>query len=209
MMMAIHSKAFVASIARHRFEIDGKGVRTLVLFAGCPLRCKYCINPTTWDLSPKCTEYTPEQLLEKVSVDSVYFQATNGGITFGGGEPLLNADFISDFVDIAPKSWSFAIETSLSVPFENLALLADKIEKFVVDIKSMDEQIYRSYTGGNLALATTNLQKLLDRIGSERIVVRVPIIPEYSDELSQSASAQLLLSMGVTNIDLFKYKVKT
>ena len=136
-----HSKANIFAIGRHRMETDGDGIRSLVVFAGCPLRCKYCINPYTWDNSKTAVVYTPEMLLQKVSVDSVYFQATKGGITFGGGEPLLHARFISDFIDIAPDSWNHIVETSLSVPFENIAALADKIETFVVDIKSMDANI--------------------------------------------------------------------
>ena len=76
----------IAAVGRHRLGIDGKGIRTLVVFSGCPLRCKYCINPYTWDAT-KGNLYTPQELLNRVSVDSVYFRATSGGITFGGGEP--------------------------------------------------------------------------------------------------------------------------
>ena len=189
-------------------ETDGDGIRSLVVFAGCPLRCKYCINPYTWNETKKSVQYTPQMLLEKVSVDSIYFQATNGGITFGGGEPLLNAEFIKEFVSIAPKSWNYVVETSLAVPFENIEMLADMVDTFVVDIKSMDASVYRSYTGGDITLAQTNLTKLLDMVGTERVTVRVPLIPGYADESSQAMSVNQLLAMGVTNIDSFTYKVK-
>lgn len=206
-MMTI-SKADICAIGRHRFDVDGTGIRSLVVFAGCPLRCKYCINPYSWDGSKKAVTYTPEMLLKKVSVDSIYFQATNGGITFGGGEPLLNAQFISDFIQIAPRTWNYTMETSLAVPFENIEGLADRINEFVVDVKSMDEAIYHSYTGGNLTFVKSNLQRLLHLIGSQRIIVRLPIIPGYADELLQESSAKQLLAMGVTRIDMFTYKVK-
>lgn len=201
-------KAFISSIGRHRFEIDGDGIRSLVVFAGCPLRCKYCVNPYTWDGSKKAVPFTPEMLLAKVSVDSVYFQATNGGITFGGGEPLLNANFIKEFIQIAPKCWNYIVETSLAVPFENIQTIADKIDTFVVDIKSMDSTVYHSYTGGDLTLALTNLTRLIDMVGTERVTVRIPLIPGYADETSQATSVKQLLTMGVTNIDSFKYIVK-
>ena len=113
--MTNNSSAMISSIGRHRFEVDGSGVRTLILFSGCPLRCKYCINPHTWNGLHKSRTFTPARLVEIVSVDSIYFQATNGGITFGGGEPLLNPDFISEFIDIAPSSWNYVVETSLAV----------------------------------------------------------------------------------------------
>lgn len=203
-----HSKADIFAIGRHRMETDGDGIRSLVVFAGCPLRCKYCINPYTWDRSKKAVSYTPELLLDKVSVDSVYFQATKGGITFGGGEPLLNAEFIKEFIAIAPKSWNYVVETSLAVPFENIETIADIVDTFVVDIKSMDTSVYHSYTGGDLTLAQTNLIKLLDMVGTERVTVRVPLIPEYADESSQAMSVKKLLAIGVTNIDSFTYKVK-
>lgn len=202
-----HSKADIFAIGRHRMETDGAGIRSLVVFAGCPLRCKYCINPYTWDGSKKAVSYTPELLLDKVSVDSVYFQATNGGITFGGGEPLLNANFIKEFIQIAPKCWNYIVETSLAVPFENVETISEMIDIFVVDIKSMDSSVYHSYTSGDLTIAQTNLSKLLKLVGSDRVIVRVPIIPGYADKSSQALSVNQLLSMGITNIDSFTYKV--
>jgi len=201
------TKAGIFAIGRHRIETDGSGIRTLVVFEGCPLRCKYCINPYTWNGKQNGIIHSPEMLLQKVSVDSVYFQATKGGITFGGGEPLLNAKFILEFINIAPTSWNYTVETSLVVPLENLILIASKIDTFVVDIKSMDAEIYRAYTGCDLSLAITNLKLLLELVGSERIVVRVPIIPGYSDQQSQKDSADQLRKLGISNIDLFTYKV--
>ena len=189
-------------------ETDGDGIRSLVVFAGCPLRCKYCINPYTWNGSKTAVAYTPEMLLQKVSVDSVYFQATKGGITFGGGEPLLHSRFISDFIDIAPASWNYIVETSLSVPFENIAALADKIETFVVDIKSMDTNIYRDYTGVELEVALYNLVSLIKLVGTDRIIVRVPVIPGYADEKSQALSIEKLNNLGITQIDPFTYRTK-
>lgn len=189
-------------------ETDGDGIRSLVVFAGCPLRCKYCINPYTWNGSKTAVAYTPEMLLQKVSVDSVYFQATKGGITFGGGEPLLHPRFISDFIDIAPASWNYIVETSLSVPFENVAALADKIETFVVDIKSMDTNIYRDYTGVELEVALNNLVSLIKLVETDRIIVRVPVIHGYADEKSQALSIKKLNNLGITQIDSFTYKTK-
>ena len=205
--MKAFSNADIFAIGRHRFGNDGKGVRTLIGFSGCPLRCQYCINPYTWNGTRKAKSYTPEMLFQELSVDNIYFQATGGGVTVGGGEPLLHPQFISDFIDIAPRSWDFGVETSLAVPLENIMLLVDKIDVFIVDIKSMDENIYRAYTGKNLNLAKGNLQSLLDLVGGERIIVRVPIIPEYADQHSQKQSADKLYRLGFSNLDLFTYRV--
>ena len=201
------TKAGIFAIGRHRIETDGSGIRTLVVFEGCPLRCKYCINSYTWNGKQSGIIHSPEMLLRKVSVDSIYFQATKGGITFGGGEPLLNAKFILDFINIAPASWNYVVETSLAVPVENIRLISSKIDTFVVDIKSLDAAIYRAYTGCELSLAIANLKLLLELVGPERIIVRVPIIPGYADQQSQNYSADQLRKLGISNIDLFTYKV--
>lgn len=203
-----HSKADIFAIGRHRMETDGDGIRSLVVFAGCPLRCKYCINPYTWDGSKKAVSYTPEMLLAKVSVDSVYFQATKGGITFGGGEPLLHAKFISEFIDIAPKTWNFTIETSLSVPFENVEKVISKISHFVVDIKTLDEEKYLAYTKAPMDLAKQNLISLLKIVGKERITVRVPTIPGYVNIESQNKTIAELRAIGIDSIDVFSYMIK-
>ena len=83
----------VFSIARHRLVTDGQGVTTLVGAYGCPLQCRYCINPHAWRPSTleKCMRLTPEQLYDKVKIDNLYFLSTGGGVTFGGGESLLHA----------------------------------------------------------------------------------------------------------------------
>lgn len=87
------TQAQIFAVSRHRLVIDGEGVTTLVTFNGCPLRCKYCLNKTSWDAA-KGRFYTPEELYEIVKIDQLYFLATKGGVTFGGGEPLLQVDFI-------------------------------------------------------------------------------------------------------------------
>ena len=66
---------------------DGIGVTTLVAAYGCLLRCQYCLNPHSWQQETNQCEYTPEKLLNEVKQDNLYFLATGGGITFGGGEP--------------------------------------------------------------------------------------------------------------------------
>ena len=79
----------VYALCRHRIDRDGSGVVTLVAVNGCPLRCKFCLNPTARDGTADARLYTPEALYAALAIDDLYFQATNGGVTFGGGEPLM------------------------------------------------------------------------------------------------------------------------
>ena len=84
----------ILGVNRHRLLIDGEGVTTLVAFHGCPLHCKYCLNPQSLSDDFDFPLYSCEQLYERVKVDELYFLATRGGITFGGGEPCLRSEFI-------------------------------------------------------------------------------------------------------------------
>lgn len=87
----------IIGIARHRLSTDGEGVTMLVAFHGCPLRCSYCLNPQSLGDGGRFRKYSPEELYAETRIDELYFIATNGGITFGGGEPCLRFDFIREF----------------------------------------------------------------------------------------------------------------
>lgn len=191
-------------IARHRMGIDGSGITTLVAGAGCPLQCKWCINQKLLQEAP-VRHVTAQQLLELVKKDDLYYRATGGGITFGGGESLLHADFIRAFRQICPSEWRISVETSLCVPETLVAAAADAADMFIIDCKDMNAEIYKRYTGGDPSLMMNNLRYLLKRTGPEQILVRVPLIPEYNTETDQEASRKILLEMGVKNLDLFKY----
>ena len=197
----------VIGLERLRMATDGTGVRTLIGTYGCPLRCKYCINPHSWNGTQQPGLYTPEQLYQEVALDSIYFQATNGGITIGGGEPLLYIDAIGQFKGYCPDSWSFWAETSLHVDSQKVRKAAEIFDHFMVDIKTADPDIYKAYTGKDLAPALSNLLILKELVGAQRITVRVPRIPGYADAASQQETAEKLRSLGFSNLDLFTYRL--
>ena len=192
------------ALARLRMGIDGAGVTTLVAGAGCPLHCRWCINRRLLkEDSPE--QVTAAQLLERVRIDDLYFRASGGGVTFGGGEPLLHADFLRQFRSLAPDGWKIRLETSLAVHAEQVIAAAEAADEFIVDCKDMNPEIYRRYTGGDRDLMVSNLRRLLDLAGAERILVRVPLIPDYNTEKDQESSAASLKSLGITRFDLFPY----
>ena len=198
----------IVTFSRHRMMTDGQGVTSLVIFHGCPLRCKWCINPFTFDPKAERTDMTPEELYEKLKIDELYFLATGGGVTFGGGEPLLYADFIKSFRTICGDAWHLCAETSLSVPWENVKTAAECVDMFYIDCKDTDPEIYRSYTGKDNSLMLENLKKLLEIIPSERVTVRIPLIPKYNTDEDRQKSKKLFSDMGITQFDLFDYKIK-
>ena len=203
-------KATIAPIvtcARLRMQTDGKGVTTLVCFHGCPLRCRYCINPFSFAEDTKRELLTPQQLYDRVKIDALYFLATGGGVTFGGGEPLLYGRFLQEFREICGQDWHLCAETSLNVPREQVELAAECIDHFYVDCKDTNPDIYRRYTGRNNEKMLENLRFLLSLVGPERITVRLPLIPDYNTEEDRQRSKALLQEMGIQKFDLFTYRV--
>ena len=191
-------------LSRLRMGTDGTGITTLAAGAGCPLRCRWCINGRLLrEAAPESV--TAEELLSRVERDDLYFRATGGGVTFGGGEALLHAAFLRRFRAICPGEWRIAAETSLAVRLENVRLASDCVDEFIVDCKDMDGEIYRRYTGGDGSLMRENLRLLLSLVGSERVLVRVPRIPEYNTADDQRRSAETLRSMGAERLELFDY----
>ena len=195
------------ALARLRMGTDGEGITTLVAGAGCPLHCRWCINERLLrEAVPE--QITATQLLERVRIDDLYFRASCGGITFGGGEPMLHAEFLRKFRSLAPAQWKIRLETSLAVSAEQILPAVEAADEFIVDCKDMNPEIYRRYTGGDHSLMASNLRRLLDRVGAERIVVRVPLIPDYNTTEDQANSVSSLKALGVTRFDLFPYVIR-
>ena len=194
-------------IDRHRLGVDGVGVTTLAAFHGCPLRCRYCLNRRCLEPAGGLVRYTPQELYDRVGVDNLYFIATGGGVCFGGGEPLLRVDFLEEFKAICGRGWNLTAETSLQVERESVVRAAEVVGDFIVDIKEGNAAIYKAYTGGDAARAWGNLEWLLGRMGTEHVMVRVPLIPDFNTEADCDATAKRLEAMGVTRRDRFGYRV--
>ena len=195
------------SLSRLRMGIDGPGVTTLVAGAGRPLRCRWCINQKLLR-EAKPALVSPQELIDRVRIDDLYFRASGGGLCFGGGESLLHADFIRAFRALCPPEWKLCAETSLAVPAEAVRTAAEAVDLFIVDCKDWNSDIYRRYTGGDGALMQANLRLLLELVGPERVTVRVPLIPDYNTPEDQARSAEALKALGVTRLDLFSYIVR-
>ena len=196
---------------RLRMATDGAGVTALVGAYGCPLQCKLCINPHTWqgrtDGKSPFERVTPEELYDKVKIDNLYYLATGGGVTFGGGEPLLHTDFITAFRCVVPKEWHIYAESCLHIPPENISAAATVVDHFFVDIKDMNPEIYKAYTGKDNAPVKENLSRLLSLVGKDRITVRVPHIPGFNTEAEVNLSVAELKGMGLELFDVFSYKI--
>ena len=153
---------------------------------------------------------TTDEVLAELMKDDIYFKATNGGVTFGGGEPLLQSSFIKELIEKMPKRWNVCIETSLAVNFRHIEELIPYVDHWFVDTKDYhNERIYNKYTQtkGFYPLMVRNLRALKDIVGEEKITVRVPCIKGFNNESDVNLSTVVLKLNGFTNIDKFEYEI--
>lgn len=198
----------VHTINRHRQEIDGKGITTLIGLAGCPLQCEYCINKEILSHHP-VNEYTEAELMSAIMIDWCYFIASGGGVTFGGGEPLLQSEMILKFMDILPENIKVNIETSLNCDNEFVEYVIHYADEIFIDIKSMKEDIYKKYTGKSNEIVRKWLEHIVMHNLQDKCVIRIPGISNYTSSEDIAYSVQYIKGMGFEKIDLFDYIVDT
>lgn len=197
----------VLNIMRHRFNIDGTGITTLVGLSNCPLNCKYCINKMVLAQN-NYKSYTPEELINEIIIDYCYFISTGGGITFGGGEPLLHTEAIIEFSKKIPEGINITLETSLNVSNNLLKIILPYTNNFIIDIKTMNPKIYKKYTKKNINNLLTNLKYLEENNLQEKCLIRIPLIKNYNNHEDVQNSIKILEEMGFRKFDIFEYIIK-
>ena len=195
-------KAPIYSISRLRFGTDGKGITSLVAFMGCPLRCRHCINSWCHSDPSQARLMSPEDLYGELMIDDIYFQMTGGGVCFGGGEPTLYPEFIRQFRRVCGDRWRITVESALTCTEEVIPEMARSVDRWIVDVKDLSEEIYEEYTGKRNDIRS-KLRVLLDA-GAET-TVRVPHIPGHNSDADVARTIGELRSMGFNDIDEFTY----
>lgn len=166
----------------HSFEslaaLDGEGIRFCVFLAGCPLKCAYCHNPDTQ--TGKGKYYTGEELLKKIIRYKPYFKK-EGGVTFSGGEPLLQAKDINELAALLKQNGiNYTLDTSGAVPLTAEVKKALKNASLVIcDFKFPDKESFFKYTRGDFSLE----KDTLDFLKGENIKtwIRTVIVPGIND----------------------------
>lgn len=172
----------------HSFEslaaVDGAGLRYGIFFVGCPLRCAYCHNPDTWNA--KGTPYTAEELLNKIIRYVPYFKET-GGVTFSGGEPLLQAEFLKELTELLrPRNIRYVVDTSGSAPLTQAAKQVLKgAQAVLLDVKFASEKEYQAYAGGSISPVMETLRFLEEE--NVPTVVRTVVVPHVNDSKERLA----------------------
>ncbi len=166
----------------HSFQslgtVDGPGVRYVVFMQGCPLRCKCCHNPDTWDFSGG-KEFTPEQVLQKVIRVKEYFGA-DGGITLSGGEPLMQSEFVTELFSLCHANGiNTCLDTAGCLINDSVKDLLKQTDRVLLDIKYTSDEEYKQNVGCNLNEVLEFLS-LLDSMNVPTTLRQV-IIPSVND----------------------------
>lgn len=191
----------------HSFEsmglVDGPGIRSIVFLQGCALRCAYCHNPDTWAFSGG-KEMTPEEVVKKVSRFKPYFK-DNGGVTFSGGDPLMQPEFLIETLKLCKEAGIHTtIDTSGygSGKYEEILKYTDLV---LLDIKHVDDEGYRSLVGA----PKKGFDQFLEAVqkADTKIWIRHVVVPGITDsEEHIKKLAQIIKEIkNVEKIELLPY----
>lgn len=147
-----------------------------------------------------------QDVLEEIEKDRVFFEESNGGVTFSGGEPLLQPDFLDALLEeCRERGIHTAVDTCGSVPFEAIDKVLDKVGLFLFDVKMMDSKKHKEATGIPNELILDNLKRLSTK--GSRIKVRIPLIPGLNDTTENIRETAEFLSsfQGITDVSLLPY----
>ena len=183
--------------------VDGPGVRFVVFLSGCKLRCLYCHNPETWKVQESDLKMTPEELVSKIKRYLPYYN--NGGVTFSGGEPLLQKDFLLECLKLLKKeSIHTAIDTA-GVGNGDYEEILEYVDLVILDIKSVDEKEYKYITGKDM----TEFYKFLEicQTLNKKMWIRQVIVPGINDTLDNILKLNEFLSKikNVEKVELLPY----
>ena len=203
----------ILSISRLRMGTDGNGISTLVVFFDCPLYCEYCINdffhkPQKPFFGVQHAAFTPQELIEILKQDDIYYLMSGGGVVFGGGEPLLQSKYIHKVCTMADQRWAKRIETSLNVPWDNIKPVLYDMDEWIIDVKDINSDIYKSYTKTDNKNMIENLLKLRNKVSKDKIHIRIPKIPDYNTSYDIEKSVEWIRENIGVEPEVFSY-IKT
>ncbi len=175
-----------------RFSIhDGPGIRTIVFFKGCSLRCRWCCNPESQNFEietlteagkPKTVgrDVTVREVLAEAQKDKPYYARSGGGLTLSGGEAFCQPDFAFALLKAAhDEGYNTAVETAGFYPFKNIEKSLPYIDNVLMDIKCVNSEKHKEFIGRPNELILENAKKI--SAAAKNMVVRVPVIPGFND----------------------------
>lgn len=202
----------------HSYEsmgtVDGPGIRFVVFLQGCPLRCKFCHNPDTWDIKEKKIQESPEETLKKIKRYKNYF-GKKGGVTVTGGEPLVQSEYVLELFKLCKQEGIHtALDTSGYIFNEKVKEVLKYTDLVLLDIKAIDKEIYRDLTRVELdnTLKFLNyLQEIKKPVWVRHVVV--PTITDNDELLEETAkfiskfeNVEMVEILPYHTLGVFKYQ---
>ena len=213
----LNIKGRIFDIQRYSIH-DGIGIRTIVFLKGCVLRCRWCCNPEsqrfeietmTVNGKPKVMgrDVTVGEVMETVRRDMPYYDRSEGGLTLSGGESLLQPEFAAGLLKAAKAlGVTTAMESMGCADWSAFEKVLPDLDTYLMDIKNMDPQKHKAFTGRENSLMLENAKKVAQS-GMCELVIRVPVIPTFNDTMEEIlAIARFADSLpGVEQIHLLPY----
>ncbi len=202
----------IFDITRNSF-VDGPGVRTTVFFKGCNLKCKWCHNPESQSFDeqtlfnkPCGRKMTSDEVLREVIKDKMFYDASGGGVTFSGGECMLQIDFLAEILKKCKENGIHtAVDTAGNVKWESFEKIMPYADIFLYDVKLVTDELHREWTGVSNALILENLRRLSDEFKGE-IIIRIPVIGGVNDnEAEMRKIAEILKAIRYKEVELLPY----
>ena len=175
---------------------DGPGIRLVLFLSGCQLRCLYCHNPETWSLDGFRREITSEEVLNLYNKYKVYY-GNNGGVTFSGGEPLMQSEFVLETIKLLKQN---GVHTALDTAGvgDNYEELLDLVDLVILDIKAVDEDEYKLITGHDMKKFNQFLNKCQQL--NKKLWLRQVIVPSINDDEAHVLKLKEFAS-GLNNVE--------
>ncbi len=201
-----------------KFSIhDGPGIRTIVFFKGCVLRCRWCCNPESqrYEIETMVTDgrkktigrdVTVEEVLLEIAKDRPFYRRSGGGVTLSGGEALCQPDFgAALLLGLKENGYHTAMESMGCADFSVIERYLPNLDLYLMDIKHMDAAKHKQFTGKSNELMLANAKKIA--ASDTQLIIRVPVIPGFNDTAAEiRAIAQYAASLpGVEELHLLPY----
>ena len=185
--------------------LDGPGIRYVVFLQGCKLRCLYCHNPETWDINGKVEEISPQELVENVEKYKNYF-GKDGGVTFSGGEPLLQPEFLLESLKLCKEKGIHTCLDTAGVGFGEYDEILKFVDLVILDVKAVEAAEYKKITGLNMdkfCEFVDNCQRL-----NNKLWLRQVIVPNLNDDKQHIEKLNNFVSKlkNVEKVELLPYR---
>lgn len=201
---------------------DGPGIRTTVFFKGCPLRCLWCHNPESkhshseiLQINTNCGTQKSEaigytisvdDLMYEISKDQIFYEESGGGVTFSGGEPMMQVGFLEQLLrECKNRNYHTALDTTGYADWPDFEKISGLVDIYLYDLKLMDDCAHQENTGVSNRLILDNLRGLDDI--RAHIILRVPLIPGITDTRENLAAIREFIKplKNIREINLLPY----